>query len=118
MNVEYFGHHFHITDELRRFAETKLKKVLKFLDEPIEIRVTVDASKHGIEAEVHATHRHGVLQGREHHSEVKDALNLVIDKIETQAERAKSKYFDKRRRADQVPAAAELDIEPIESPTA
>lgn len=117
MNVEYFGHHFHVTDELRQFTEVKLKKVLKFLDEPIEIRITIDPSKIGIAADVHVAHRHGVLQGAEHHAEVKDALNLAIDKIETQAERAKDRSVDKRRRADRGVVALEVAADVVESPT-
>lgn len=115
MNVEYFGHHFHVTEEVRQFTEAKLKKVLKFLDEPIEIRITIDASKRGIAAEIHVSHRHGVLQGAEQHTEVLDALNLTVDKIETQAERAKAKYFDKRRKSGLI--ARETSLETVESPS-
>lgn len=100
MNVEYFGHHYHFDDDLREYTHGKLQKLTKFLDDPVEIRVTVAAEKHRHAAELHVHHRGGQLQAVEEHADVRDALNLVIDKIEKQAERSHSREVDSRRRRD------------------
>jgi putative sigma-54 modulation protein len=100
MNVEYFGHHFHVNDELRGFTEGKLNKLTRFVEEPIDVRVTLASERHRIVAELHVTYRHGILQATEEHDEVKDAINLAVDKVESQARRSKTKFLTKKRRAD------------------
>lgn len=100
MNVEYFGHHYHVDDDLRGFTEGKLKKLSKFVEDPIDVRVTLAAEKHRFLAELQVSHRHGTLQATEEHQEVKDAINLAVDKVEKQARRAKARFVDRKRRAD------------------
>jgi putative sigma-54 modulation protein len=99
MNVEYVGRHVRMNDAIREFAERKLRKVSKFLEEPIEVRITLEEEKHREIVEVHIAHRFGTLQAREQtDSTLLDALNLAIDKLETQAQRARQKFMDRRRR--------------------
>lgn len=100
MNVEYFGHHYHVDDELRSFTAGKLKKLTRFVEEPIDVRVTLAAEKHRFLAELQVTHRHGILQATEEHDEVRDAINLAVDKVESQARRSKTKFLTRKRRAD------------------
>ncbi len=100
MNVEYFGHHYHVNDELRGFTEGKLKKLARLLEEPVDARVTLASEKHRFTAELQISHRHGSLQATEEHDEVKDAINLAVDKVEKQARRSKTKFLDKKRRAE------------------
>jgi putative sigma-54 modulation protein len=102
MNIEYVARHFDLNDQIREHSEDKLQKVLKFLEEPIEIRVTFERATHGEIVEVHAAHRHGVLQATEEREIMYDALHQAIDKIEKQARRSRKKFMDKRRRADRV----------------
>ena len=98
MNIEYVGRNFQVDDTVRGFAEAKLRKVTKFLDEPVEIRFILETEKHRQIADLHVTHRHGVLTAKEENNSMLDALNLVVDKVEKQARRAKSKHVDKKRR--------------------
>ncbi len=100
MNVEYVGRHVRLNDEIREFAERKLRKAIKFLEEPIEVRITLEEEKHREIVEVHIAHRFGVLQAREETDTLLDALNLAIDKLETQAQRSRQKFMDRRRRGD------------------
>lgn len=100
MNIEYVGRHFELNDEIRRYAENKLSKVTKFLDEPVETRIILTQEKHRQIADVHVAHRHGVLQAEEETEEMLDAINAAIDKIEKQARRGRQKFYDRRRRAD------------------
>lgn len=99
MNVEFVGRNYNLDDQVREFAQDKLRKVEKFLVEPVEVRVTCETEKHRHIAEVHISHRSGVLQSTEEAGDMHDALNLAVDKVEKQARRSRKKAVDKRRRA-------------------
>jgi ribosome hibernation promoting factor len=103
MNVEYVGRNYQVDERVRSFVHDKLHKVTKFLEEPVEVRITLETEKHRQKAELHVAHRHGVLQATEENDDMFDALNLAVDKVEKQARRSKNKYIDKRRRADRGP---------------
>ena len=102
MNIEIVGRNVHVEDHLRELVEQKLGKLEKFLDEPVEARVTLSAEKHNRHAvDVHVAHRHGMLQAHQaSEGTFQDAVNLVADTLEEQARRSHQKHVDKRRRAD------------------
>ena len=105
MNIEYVARHYDLNDKVREYAEGKLNKVTKFLDEPIEVRISLEVTPHQQHrklAEFHVAHRHGVLQASDETEEMLDAINLAVDKLEKQARRARKKFIDKRRRADRM----------------
>jgi len=102
MNIEYIGRNYEIDDRVRAYAETKLRKLAKFLQEPVEIRITLETEKHRQIAEIHVHHRLGVLQATEETGDMYDALNLAVDKVEKQARRSTRKMIDRRRRADRT----------------
>lgn len=100
MKTEIIGRNVQIDDRLREYVEQKLHKLEKFLEEPIEMRATLIAEKHTQVAELHVSHRLGVLQGTEEtEGNFRDAVHRVIDRVEEQARRAHQKVVDKRRRA-------------------
>lgn len=102
MHVEYQGKGLTITDDVRSFADKKIAKVMKFLEEPIEARATFEADKHHkLVVDLHLAHRHGLIQAEEAGaSSPQDAINSVVAKAEKQARRARKKFMDVRRRAD------------------
>ncbi|MDX1501730.1 MAG: ribosome-associated translation inhibitor RaiA [Thermoanaerobaculia bacterium] len=100
MNVDYVGRNYPLDDRIREHTEEKLAKLLKFLQEPVEIRVTLEQEKHRQIAELHLAHRHGVIQATDEAETMPDAVNLAAAKAEKQARRATKKFQDKRRRAD------------------
>ncbi len=103
MNIEYVGRNFEVDDNVRAFTEGKLaKKVTKFVDDPVEIRVTLETEKHRNIADLHIAHKHGVLQATEETGDMYEAINMAVDKVEKQARRSKKKFIDRRRRADRV----------------
>jgi putative sigma-54 modulation protein len=99
MNIEFVGRHYDLDHRIREFTQDKLKKVIKFLEEPIDVRVTLELEKHRHIADLHISHRHGVLQATDETSDMYDAVNLTMDKVGKQARRSKRKSVDKRRRA-------------------
>lgn len=100
MHIDYVSRNFDLDDDLRDYAAGKLAKLSRFVDEPVEVRVTLVQEKYRQIAELHLTHRHGVLQAAGETEEMRDSVNLVVDKLEKQARRSRRKFQDKRRRAD------------------
>jgi putative sigma-54 modulation protein len=99
MNIEFLGRNYEIDDRIREHTAEKLERVLKFLDEPIEIHVTLETQKHENTAEIHLDHRHGTVHTQETSLQMEESINGAIDKAEKQVRRAKEKFVDKRRRA-------------------
>ncbi|HKI86973.1 MAG TPA: ribosome-associated translation inhibitor RaiA [Thermoanaerobaculia bacterium] len=100
MNIEYVARNTHLDDDIRAYAEDKIGKIAKFLEEPVEIRVTLETEKHLTVADLHVFHRFGELKAREATENALDAINVAVDKIGKQARRSRKKFMDKRRRAD------------------
>lgn len=100
MNIEYVARNLELEPRIREFTADKLRKVGKFLDDPVDVRVTVEQEKHRCIAELHITHRFGIIQANEETDDIFDAVNLAVDKAEKQARRARNKFRDKRRKAD------------------
>ncbi|MFL6234877.1 MAG: ribosome hibernation-promoting factor, HPF/YfiA family [Thermoanaerobaculia bacterium] len=99
MKTEIIGRNTPIDDRLRGLVEKKLAKLEKFLDAPVEARVTLTAEKHSHVAELHVTHRGGVLQGTEEtDSTFQEAVQRAVAKVEEAARRTHQKTVDRRRR--------------------
>lgn len=102
MNIEYVARGYEGDPAIRELTESKLKKALRFLEDPVHIRVTFQTTKHGEVSELHVSHRFGDLQASAEAPDMTDAVQAVVDKIEKQARRNRKKYMDRRRRADRV----------------
>lgn len=115
MKIDYVGRNFHPDDRVRQFTEEKLRKVVKFVEEPVEVRVTLEVEKHRNVADLHVTHRHGSLQASEEMDSMLDAINLAVDKMEKQARRSKKKATDSRRRAQRSNNGHEWPLDIVEA---
>jgi putative sigma-54 modulation protein len=100
MNVEFVAHSVELDDQIRQYAENKLSKLTKFLDEPIEIRLSLAQERHRSLAELRVAHRFGLIQAAEETEALLDSINMAVDKAQKQARRSRKKYIDKRRKAD------------------
>lgn len=114
MNVEYTGRNCRVDDRLRSYAKKKLQKVLKFIDEPVEIRLILEVEKRRRIAELHISHRHGMLQATEEAEEMRDAIHAAIDKVEKQARRSHKKHTASKRRAHRAVNDAHWPLEILE----
>jgi len=99
MQIEFVARDFRIDETFRGFASGKLKKLEKFLHEPIAAHVVLEVEKHRHRAEIQVHHRHGNLQATEETEDMQGSLNLVVDKLEKQARRSSKKFQTTRRRA-------------------
>ena len=100
MNIEFVGRHVQVDERIRSHAAEKLAKVAKFLQEPIEVHVTLDTEKNRQIAELRVAHRHGSLHSREENHDLLEAVGLAIESVEEQARRSRKRSVDKRRRAN------------------
>lgn len=100
MNIDFLARNLELDDTIREYATDKLDKVSKFLEDPVEIHLTLEQEKHRAIAEVRISHRFGVMQATEETDEILDSINLAVDKAEKQARRSRKKFIDKRRKAD------------------
>lgn len=100
MNIDFVAHGIRLDDQLRDYTATKLSKLNKFLDDPVEIRVSLTQEGHRHLAELRIAHRYGLIQAAEETDEMLDAINLAVDKAQKQARRSRKKFIDKKRKAD------------------
>ncbi len=114
MQIDYVSRNFELDDHLREYAASRLGKLSRFLDEPVEVRVTLEQEKYRQIAELRVAHRHGLLQATGETEEMRDTINLVMDKLEKQARRSRKKYKDKRRRADRSNGQHHWPVEILE----
>ena len=116
MLIEYVGRGYTADGSVRRYLEGKLRKVLRFLDEPIEVRAVLETEGHEAVAELHVSHRLGALHAREAAAQMLDAVNLAVDSLETQAQRAHEKLVDRRRRGERAEPAEAAPGDPGPEP--
>lgn len=100
MNIDFVAHSVQLDDQIRDYAESKINKLTRFLDEPIEIRVSLAQEGHRNLAEIRVAHKHGLIQAAEETDELLDSINMAVDKAQKQARRSRKKFIDKRRKAD------------------
>src|SRR5687768_18587226 len=91
MVIEYAARGYSLDGSVQRYLESKLRKVLRFLDEPIDVHAALETERHEAVAELHLTHRGGALHARAQAGQMLDAVNLAVDNLETQAQRAHEK---------------------------
>lgn len=103
MNIEYVGRNYSLDDQIREYTEDHLQKVTKFLEEPVDVRVTLEVEKRRHLADVHVAHKLGVLQSREESGDMYDSIHAAMEKAEKQARRARKKLTGRKRKGNGVP---------------
>lgn len=91
MQITVTFRHMEPSDALKTYAEDKLAKVAKYIDEPITVQVymTVEKIRHSAEVTINAK---GItIKASEETNDMYAALDLVLDKIERQLRRYKER---------------------------
>jgi len=114
MNLFITGRHIEITPALREFAEDKLRKLEKLLDDPIEIHVVLGIEKHRHMAEIQVKSRTALLSGTQETGDLYASIGEVADKLERQALKHKEKMRDHKNRKSVRHAEMEAALEPEE----
>ena len=98
MQTKISARHGHLNQETHDFIEQKAQKLLRFFDRLTSIEVTVDleSNEKTVEFVVSAEHKHDFV-ARESHSDVRAAVDMVLEKLEKQLRKYKEKVQDHRR---------------------
>ncbi|HZU30265.1 MAG TPA: ribosome-associated translation inhibitor RaiA [Candidatus Angelobacter sp.] len=100
MNVEYTGRQFEITPITRKHVEGGLEKIQKILNSNFEAHVVLSTEKRRHIAEITITVRnHPPIVGLSEATEMANAINSALDKIERQAVKYKTRWKSKKRQA-------------------
>lgn len=107
------------TEALKRYAEEKIARLQKFVDQITSVHVVLSVEKHRQIAEVTLHVREHTIRGEESSADLYSAIDLVADKIERQIIRYKEKVVDhsgrglgrSRSREELAPAEDESFLE-------
>ena len=117
MNLDFVAKNTELDEPMRDFAEEQLDKVLRFLEEPIEIRLRLEEKKHRRIADLHIGHRFGVIQAADETGDLREAIRLAVDKAKKQAKRSRKKAKDRKRRVKKAAVPFEWPIEILDPST-
>lgn len=98
MQTKISVRHGQLGEETKQFIKEKAEKLLHFFERLTSIEVTVDlkGDLKTVEFNVSAEHKHDFV-AREQHSDVRAAVDLVLEKLEKQLRKYKEKVQDHRR---------------------
>jgi putative sigma-54 modulation protein len=103
MQITTTFRHLEPSDALKSYAEEKLERVNKYIDEPVvaQVFMTVEKIRHC--AEVTLTAKGITIKASEETNDMYSAIDAVVDKIERQLRRYKERIKDHK------PASESLD---------
>lgn len=107
------GENIAVTDAIRDYAETKLSKLEKYFSEDVTVHVTAKVYPNKqAKAEVTIPHKDVTLRAEETSNDWYNSLNVVVDKLERQIRKHKTKV-QKRNRVEKGHDESSDDVETI-----
>ena len=98
MNVSFTSRGFELTDQIKKFAQQKLRKI-QALDQLIDVTLTLEQSKHLYKAELLVHNRNSRFSAIESTPDVFKSIHAVMDKMQKQVKRHKEKLRGRKRLA-------------------
>ena len=99
MNLTISGHHLEVTPALRSYVQTKLDRVTRHFDQVIDVSVLLSIEKlpekerrQKAEVNLHVKGRDIFIES--HHSDLYAAIDDLVDKLDRQVVKHKSKLQD------------------------
>ena len=115
MRVEFTGRHLEITEPIRTFALGRLER-LRSLHDIIEVHFVLSAEKNQrYTAEVNLKTRHDFHNSTDDTSDLYTSIASVLDKLEKQVQKSKTKNLKRRRKAANprvIEAETAAEVEP------
>lgn len=112
MDITVTFRHMEPTESLRTYAEEKVSKIKKYLDFPIEAHVVLTVEKFRHIADVTLSVNGTMIKGLEETADMYSAIDQVMDKIEKQLKRHRSKI--RKRRTEGRKAENTFEMEETE----
>lgn len=93
------GEKIQVTDSIKDYIQEKLSKMDKYLDNQENVEAKILIKVKGVEQRVEVTiqTKGYFLRAEESHSDLYAAIDLIIDKLERQFRKYKTKLLDKSR---------------------
>ena len=93
------GEKIQVTDSIKDYIQEKLSKMDKYLDNPENVEAKILIKVKGVEQRVEVTiqTKGYFLRAEESHSDLYAAIDLIIDELERQFRKYKTKLLDKSR---------------------
>jgi len=112
MQLAIRGKNIEITNALREYAEKKLRKLEKYIDQPItaQANMYVERGRHVFEVTVNVNGL--LLRGEEATESMYASIDLVADKLEKQVVKYKTRIRRQRLRENGGGVAEAEDVEP------
>ncbi|WP_096636250.1 ribosome hibernation-promoting factor, HPF/YfiA family [Clostridium cochlearium] len=101
MKIRVTGKNIEVTNALRNVVEKKLEKLDKYFKPDIEAQVTLSVEKNRQIIEVTIPFNGVILRGEEANEDMYASIDLVIDKLERQIRKQKTK-LQKRMHGDSL----------------
>ena len=101
MQLNVSGHHVEVTDSLRDYVETKIKKVERHFDMVSDVNciLTVEKLRHKAEATVHVNG--GTIYADNIEEDMYAAIDGLVDKLDRRVRKHKEKLVDHHARDSQ-----------------
>jgi putative sigma-54 modulation protein len=116
MTILFTGRKAHLTQEVKKFAETKLSKLERVLDDILDVHVILQREKHRHVAEIVARSRFATLTAKAVGAEFRDSIGVCVDRLIAQAKKHSGK-LQTRRRGRGAWTAPELEAEAAALPS-
>lgn len=96
MDITVTFRHMEPTESLKTYAEEKVSKIKKYLDFPVEAHIVLTVEKFRHVADVTLSLNGTMVKGVEETEDMYSAIDQVMDKIEIQVKRLRSKFRSRR----------------------
>jgi putative sigma-54 modulation protein len=100
MKAIFTGRHVEVTEALKGFAEERLSKMTSYLDDIIDIHVTLSVEKHRHQAEVSVKTRSSEFLASAETDDMYASLSQALEKLESQAHKQAGKRLTATKAVD------------------
>lgn len=114
MRISVTFRHMEPTDAIKEYAERKLAKVKRYLDEPIEASVVLSIEKHRNIAEMTLTAGRKSINCTEETDDIYSSIDNALTKLERQIKKQKDKTQSKKGRTKPERDAFAQDVAKID----
>ncbi len=98
MQVIITGKNVDLTDALKSYVEKKVRRLEKYLEEPITVQVVLSSEKFRRIADVTISSKEGTFHGSEESHDMYTSIDKVVDTMEITLRRRKEKIKETRHR--------------------
>jgi putative sigma-54 modulation protein len=98
MKVRITARHFNLTEDLKEFAESRIKSLTRYFDNIIGIHLKLDVEKYRHSADLNATVHGTMLSCSANSNDMYASVDEVVKKMEAQVKKYKSRLKDKDQR--------------------